>query len=248
MGEAGVGKTAIVEGLAHRIATGNVPKPLAGKKIFSVDLTTMVAGTKYRGDFEERIKNIVQEVSTNRDIILFIDEIHTIVGAGAAEGAIDAANILKPELSRGEIQIIGSTTLSEYRKTIEKDPALERRFQPMAIREPDDMAALQILEGVKERYEDFHDVIITPEALRACVQLSIRYLQDRYLPDKALDLLDEACAKKRIVHFTDEKSEQIEKEIAEISKKIRETEKSKEEALKSRNFSLAFHLRDLENI
>ena len=248
LGEAGVGKTAIVEGLAHRIATGNVPRPLVGKRIFSVDLTTMVAGTKYRGDFEERIKSIVQEVSANRDVILFIDEIHTIVGAGAAEGAIDAANILKPELSRGEIQIIGATTLSEYRKTIEKDPALERRFQPLAIREPDDIAALQILEGVKERYEDFHDVIITPEALKACVQLSIQYLQDRYLPDKALDLLDEACAKKRIVHFTDEKSEQIEKEITELSEKIRETEKSKEEALKSRNFSLAFHLRDLENV
>ncbi len=248
LGEAGVGKTAIVEGLAHRITVGNVPKPLLGKKIFSVDLTTMVAGTKYRGDFEERIKNIVQEVSANREVILFIDEIHTIVGAGAAEGAIDAANILKPELSRGEIQIIGATTLAEYRKTIEKDPALERRFQPMAIREPDEAAALRILEGVKERYEAFHDVIIMPEALRACVQLSIQYLQDRYLPDKALDLLDEACAKKRIVHFAVEKSDQAEKEISELSEKIQQTKNSKTEALKNRNFSLAFHLRDLENI
>ena len=247
LGEAGVGKTAIVEGLAHRIATGNIPKPLLGKKIFSVDLTTMVAGTKYRGDFEERIKNIVQEVSANREVILFIDEIHTIVGAGAAEGAIDAANILKPELSRGEIQVIGATTLAEYRKTIEKDPALERRFQPMAIREPDEASALRILEGVKERYESFHDVRITHDALMACVQLSVRYLQDRFLPDKALDLLDEACAKKRVFHTNNEKR-LISTEAAELIEKIKETEKSKEDAVKNRNFSLAFHLRDLENV
>ena len=248
LGEAGVGKTAIVEGLAQRIASGNVPKPLIGKKIFSVDLTSMVAGTKYRGDFEERIKNIVQEVSTNREIILFIDEIHTIVGAGAAEGAIDAANILKPELSRGEIQIIGATTLAEYRKTIEKDPALERRFQPMAIQEPSDAATLRILEGVKERYEAFHDVLITHDALKACIQLSNRYLQDRFLPDKALDLLDEACAKKRIVHTDNEIIESQNQEALEIAKKIKETEQNKEDAVKSRNFSLAFHLKDLESV
>jgi len=198
LGEAGVGKTAIVEGLAQKIAQGNVPKPLLGKKIFSVDLTSMVAGTKYRGDFEERIKSIVREVSANREVILFIDEIHTIVGAGAAEGAIDAANILKPELSRGEIQVIGATTLTEYRKTIEKDPALERRFQPLSIAEPDDAATLRILQGVKARYEAFHDVSITDAALHACLDLSKQYMPDRFLPDKALDLLDEACAKKRL--------------------------------------------------
>ncbi len=217
LGEAGVGKTAIVEGLAQKIFLGTVPKPLAGKRIFSVDLTSMVAGTKYRGDFEERIKSIMREVIANRDVILFIDEIHTIVGAGAAEGAIDAANILKPELSRGEIQIIGATTLSEYRKTIEKDPALERRFQPLTINEPDDSATLRILKGVKERYEAFHDVHITDDALHACLKLSKQYMQDRFLPDKALDLLDEACAKKRIVsaehsfYITGEKAEQNQK-------------------------------------
>ncbi len=198
LGEAGVGKTAIVEGLAQKIAEGNVPKPLLNKKIFSVDLTTMVAGTKYRGDFEERIKSIIREVRANREVILFIDEIHTIVGAGAAEGAIDAANILKPELSRGEIQVIGATTLSEYRKTIEKDPALERRFQPLTVHEPSDAATLRILEGVKERYESFHEVQITDAALNACLNLSKQYMQDRFLPDKALDLLDEACAKTRL--------------------------------------------------
>ncbi len=242
LGEAGVGKTAIVEGLAHRISIGAVPKPLLGKKLFSVDLTSMVAGTKYRGDFEERIKSIVREVSASRRVILFIDEIHTIVGAGAAEGAIDAANILKPELSRGEIQIIGATTLTEYRKTIEKDPALERRFQPLAIREPSDAAALQILEGVCERYESFHEVSITPRALRACIDLSKRYLQDRFLPDKALDLLDEACAKKRIRTETDGD------EAARLREKIEQTARSKEEAVKNRDYSLALSLKELEEI
>ena len=242
LGEAGVGKTAIVEGLAHRIAIGNVPKPLLGKRIFSVDLTSMVAGTKYRGDFEERIKNIVREVSNNPEVILFIDEIHTIVGAGAAEGAIDAANILKPELSRGEIQVIGATTLTEYRKTIEKDPALERRFQPMSIREPSDAATLRILEGVKERYEVFHDVYITPAALRACISLSKRYLQDRYLPDKALDLLDEACAKKRVSCPCSNSN------ILKLTEKIRQTKNDKEAAIKKQDFSLALNLKDLEAI
>ncbi len=242
LGEAGVGKTAIVEGLAHRIAVGNVPKPLLGKRIFSVDLTSMVAGTKYRGDFEERIKSIVREVSNNPEVVLFIDEIHTIVGAGAAEGAIDAANILKPELSRGEIQVIGATTLTEYRKTIEKDPALERRFQPMAICEPSDAATLRILEGVKERYEAFHDVYITPDALRACITLSKRYLQDRFLPDKALDLLDEACAKKRVIcPYTDS-------DILKLAEKIKQTKNDKEAAVKKQDFSLALNLKDLESI
>ncbi len=242
LGEAGVGKTAIVEGLAHRIAIGAVPRPLLGKRIFSVDLTSMVAGTKYRGDFEERIKSIVREVEENREVILFIDEIHTIVGAGAAEGAIDAANILKPELSRGEIQIIGATTLSEYRKTIERDPALERRFQPLTIREPSDDAALKILQGVCPRYETFHEVHITPRALRACIDLSKRYLQDRFLPDKALDLLDEACAKKR-VHAPRSGGE-----AAKIREKIEQTAKSKEDAVKNRDYSLALSLKDLEAI
>ena len=240
LGEAGVGKTAIVEGLAHRIVIGNVPKPLLRKRIFSVDLTSMVAGTKYRGDFEERIKNIVREVSATPEVILFIDEIHTIVGAGAAEGAIDAANILKPELSRGEIQIIGATTLAEYRKTIEKDPALERRFQPMSIQEPSDIATQRILEGVKERYEAFHDVIITPAALKACITLSKRYMLDRYLPDKALDLLDEACAKRRVL------SKPKSQEVENIVQKIKQTEKDKEDAVKKRDFSLALNMKELE--
>lgn len=205
LGESGVGKTAIVEGLAQKIAQGAVPSPLRGKRIFSVDLTTMVAGTKYRGDFEERIKSIVREVRANREVILFIDEIHTIVGAGAAEGAIDAANILKPELSRAEIQVIGATTIAEYRKTIEKDPALERRFQPLTVQEPGDAATMRILRGLKERYETFHDVHITDEALLACLNLSKQYMPDRYLPDKALDLLDEACAKKRILQTNTER-------------------------------------------
>lgn len=242
LGEAGVGKTAIVEGLAHRIVIGDIPKPLREKRIFSVDLTSMVAGTKYRGDFEERIKSIMREVSANPEIILFIDEIHTIVGAGAAEGAIDAANILKPELSRGEIQVIGATTITEYRKTIEKDPALERRFQPIAIQEPSDSATLRILEGVKARYEAFHDVHITEDALRSCIELSKRYLQDRFLPDKALDLLDEACAKKRInSHLSNEK-------ILKIEEKIKQTKKRKEDAVKNQDYSLALNLTDLESV
>ncbi len=242
LGEAGVGKTAIVEGLAQRIAIGNVPKPLIGKRIFSVDLTSMVAGTKYRGDFEERIKSIVREVEANREVILFIDEIHTIVGAGAAEGAIDAANILKPELSRGEIQVIGATTLTEYKKTIEKDPALERRFQPIAIHEPSDLATLRILEGVKERYEAFHDVHITSDALQACIDLSKRYLQDRFLPDKALDLLDEACAKKRV------SGRFPRAESLKAEEKIEQTRKKKEEAVKKRDFTLALNLKNLESV
>ena len=194
IGEAGVGKTAIIEGLAQRIIDGNVPYVLLGKSIFSIDLTSMVAGSKYRGDFEERIKNIMEETSKNKSVILFIDEIHTIVGAGSAEGAIDAANIIKPELSRGEIQLIGATTLSEYRKYIEKDPALERRFQPVLIEEPTVEATISILRGIKERYEDHHGIRIEDSAISAAARLSERYIQDRFLPDKAIDLLDEACA------------------------------------------------------
>lgn len=196
IGEAGVGKTAIVEGLAKRIAEGNVPLYLKDKTIYSIDLTNMVAGAKYRGDFEERIKNIINEVVKNGKIILFIDELHTIVGAGAAEGAIDASNILKPQLSRGEIQIIGSTTIKEYHKYIERDAALERRFQPIAVDEPSPETTLKMLYGIKERYEKHHGVIISDDALNTTVKLCQRYITDRFFPDKAIDILDEACAYK----------------------------------------------------
>ena len=198
IGEAGVGKTAIVEGLARRIVEGRVPEILKNKVIYSVDLTSMVAGAKYRGDFEERIKSIISEASKNDFVILFIDEIHTIVGAGSAEGAIDAANILKPELSRGQIQLIGATTLNEYRKYIEKDPALERRFQPLKVEEATEAVTLNILRELKEKYESHHGVIIDDKALISAVTLSQRYIQDRRLPDKALDLIDEACAKANV--------------------------------------------------
>lgn len=194
IGEAGVGKTAIVEGLAQRIVENDVPPILQGKTIISVDLTSMVAGAKYRGDFEERIKNIINEVVKHKDIILFIDEIHTIVGAGAAEGAIDAANILKPQLARGDLQIIGATTFEEYRKYIERDAALERRFQPVRINEPSEEETVSMLKALKQRYEEHHGVEINDEAIEECVTLSKRYINDRYLPDKAIDILDEACA------------------------------------------------------
>lgn len=198
IGEAGVGKTAIVEGLAIRIAYGDVPIQLLGKKIISVDLTSMVAGAKYRGDFEERIKNLINEATKNKSVILFIDEIHTIVGAGSAEGAIDAANILKPQLSRGEIQLIGATTFSEYHKYIEKDAALKRRFQELIIHEPTIEETVSMLSGVKDKYEKHHNVIISDEAIQCAVSLSNRYIQDRFFPDKAFDVLDEACAKASI--------------------------------------------------
>jgi ATP-dependent Clp protease ATP-binding subunit ClpC len=194
VGEAGVGKTAIIEGLAQRIVNNDVPAILKGKTIISLDLTSMVAGAKYRGDFEERIKNIINEVVKHKDIILFIDEIHTIVGAGAAEGAIDAANILKPQLARGDLQIIGATTLDEYRRYIEKDAALERRFQPIRINEPTESETVAMLMALKERYEEHHGVRIEEGAIRECVALSCKYINDRFLPDKAIDILDEACA------------------------------------------------------
>ncbi len=193
IGEAGVGKTAIVEGLAKRIAEGDVPSSLIGKTIISIDLTSMVAGAKYRGDFEERIKNIMTEASKNKGVILFIDELHSIVGAGAAEGAIDASNIMKPELARGEIRVIGATTLSEYRKYIEKDSALERRFQPVFVEEPTIEETIEIIDGLRERYEKYHGLKISKEAIVSSVMLSKRYIGDRFLPDKAIDLLDEAC-------------------------------------------------------
>ena len=201
IGEAGVGKTAIVEGLAKRIVTGDVPNSLIGKSIYSLNLTSMVAGAKYRGDFEERIKNLMDEVRDHPNVILFIDEIHTIVGAGSAEGAIDAANIMKPELARGDIQIIGATTINEYKKYIEKDGALERRFQPIMIVEPTNEEAINILMGLKKSYEEHHGVIIDDEAVIAAVELSVRYITDRYLPDKAIDVIDEACARVGLFNY-----------------------------------------------
>ena len=198
IGEAGVGKTAVVEGIAAMLAKGNVPETLRGKHIFSLSLTSMVAGAKYRGDFEERIKQCIEEVVSCRNIILFIDELHTIVGAGAAEGAIDAANILKPPLARGDLQIIGATTIKEYRKFIEKDPALDRRFRQVMINEPSEEEAVKIIGGLKKIYEDFHCADISDEAAKAAVELSVRYLPERYLPDKAIDLMDEAASRARL--------------------------------------------------
>ncbi|MGN1004655.1 MAG: Clp protease N-terminal domain-containing protein, partial [Oscillospiraceae bacterium] len=198
IGEPGVGKTAVAEALAQHIAAGNVPDDLRRKRLLALDLSSMVAGTKYRGEFEERVKSILAEVRRAGDVILFLDELHTIVGAGSAEGAIDAANILKPALGRGELQVVGATTLDEYRKYIEKDAALERRFQPVTVSEPDPETALAILKGLRDRYEAHHRLSITEEALQAAVELSRRYLHDRRLPDKAIDLVDEAASRVRI--------------------------------------------------
>lgn len=242
IGEAGVGKTAIVEGLAIRIATGDVPGALLGKSIITLDLTSMVAGAKYRGDFEERIKNIMSEAAKNKSIILFIDEIHTIVGAGSAEGAIDASNIMKPELSRGDIQLIGATTLSEYKKYIEKDGALERRFQPVMVEESTIQGTLDILFGIRERYEAHHGVKIEDDAIRAAVLLSERYIQDRFLPDKAIDVLDEACA------MTNVTLKQNNKKIKNIYEKMRQLSRDKSEAVRTSDFDLAFNLKELEKI
>ena len=194
IGEPGVGKTAIVEGLASRIVDGAVPDTLEQKRILTLDLSGMVAGSKYRGEFEERIKRALRETKVAGNILLFIDELHTVIGAGGAEGAIDASNILKPAMARGEIQVIGATTREEYRKHIEKDAALERRFQPVVIEEPSAVQTISMLKGLRSRYEEFHKVEITDAAIEAAVQLSERYLNDRYLPDKAIDLVDEACA------------------------------------------------------
>ncbi|MGN0552477.1 MAG: ATP-dependent Clp protease ATP-binding subunit [Oscillospiraceae bacterium] len=217
IGEAGVGKTAVVEGIAMLIASGDVPQPLRCKHIFSLNLTSMLAGAKYRGDFEERVKQCIDEAAGNGNIILFIDELHTIVGAGAAEGAIDAANILKPQLARGEVQIIGATTIAEYRKSIEKDAALERRFQQVMINEPTESEALEIINGIKSVYEDFHNAVITDEAVKAAVELSVRYLPERFLPDKAIDLIDEAASKARIKESS---SPQTLSELAESLKRM----------------------------
>ena len=240
IGEPGVGKTAIAEGLALKLSSGEVPDILRDKRIISLDLTGMVAGTKYRGDFEERIKALIDEVAQNDDVILFIDEVHNLIGAGAAEGATDAANILKPALARGEFQVIGATTLAEYRKNIEKDAALERRFQPVVIAEPSSEDAVLILKGLRESYEKHHKVEITDEAIEAAVTLSARYITDRFLPDKAIDLLDEACA---LVHSGYGNNVEKIKETREI---IRQTQIRKENAIKEQDFSLALKLKEIE--
>lgn len=236
VGEPGVGKTAIVELLAQRIASGNVSEALLNKRILSLDLTAMVAGSKYRGEFEERIKNLINEVEESDDIILFIDELHTIIGAGGAEGSLDAAGILKPSLSRGQIRIIGATTLEEYRKHIEKDAALERRFQPVSVEEPSENECLEILQGLKSRYERFHRVSITNEALEYAVKLSKRYINDRFLPDKAIDLIDEAMAKKRL---TDTKTVGL---LNNATAELEEIMKKKEDAIIEADFEEASKL------
>ena len=218
IGEPGVGKTAVAEGLAQRVAHGEVPENLRDKRIVSLDLTGMLAGTKYRGDFEDRLKNVLKEVGKAKDVVLFIDELHTVIGAGAAEGAIDAANILKPALSRGEIQIVGATTLSEYRKHIEKDAALERRFQPVTVAEPSLSDSVEILKGIRKYYEDFHGVKISDEMCRMAVTLSERYITDRFLPDKAIDLIDEACSDVNLHNKDIERSAEIKKECADLDK------------------------------
>ena len=240
IGESGVGKTAIVEGLAEKIAEGDVPDILKDKQIFSMDISGMVAGAKYRGDFEERIKKALAEVKKVGNIILFIDEIHTIVGAGSAEGAIDAANILKPMLARGEIQLIGTTTIEEYRKYIEKDSALERRFSPINVPEPSKDDTIQILNGLRDKYEAHHNVKITDEAISSAVELSTRYINDRFLPDKAIDLIDEAASKARLKAYTEPKL------LKKLEEEIDIIQKDKEEAIRSQKFEKAAELRDKE--
>lgn len=240
IGEPGVGKTAIVEGLAERIVSGEVPENLKDKRIVSIDISGMVAGAKYRGDFEERIKKALNEVKKAGDVILFIDEIHTIVGAGAAEGAIDAANILKPLLARGEIQLIGATTIEEYRKYIEKDSALERRFSPVDVGEPTEAETIEIIKGIRDRYEAHHNVKITDEAINSAVTLSVRYITDRFLPDKAIDLIDEAASQVRINLFTEPDT------IKVMEEKIDVIMNEKEEAIYNQDFERAANLRDKE--
>lgn len=242
MGEPGVGKTAVVEGLAQMIADGNVPEILRDKSIISIDLTSMVAGAKYRGEFEDRLKKVMEEIINAKDIIIFIDELHTIVGAGGAEGAIDASNILKPALARGEIKCIGATTIDEYRKYIEKDSALERRFQPVMIEEPSREETYKILKGLKEKYELHHMVKIEDEALEAAVELSDRYITDRFMPDKAIDLIDEASAKIRIENLI------TPPEVSRLKEDIEKLSSEKEIAIKGKSFEEASLLRDKEVI
>ena len=240
IGDPGVGKTAVVEGLAQKIVAGDVPETLKDKRVVSLDLTGMIAGTKYRGEFEERIKKVIEELTANKDTILFVDEMHMLMGAGAAEGAADAANILKPALSRGEVQVIGATTLDEYRKNIEKDAALERRFQPVQIDEPSPEDAVEILKGLRDRYEAHHRIKIPDEAIEAAVKLSVRYVTGRFLPDKAIDVIDEACSRVRLSTLTAPPDlKQMEDEITAIAAK-------KEEAVKGQDYENAAKLRDEE--
>ncbi len=240
IGEPGVGKTAAVEGLAEKIVSGDVPEILKNKRVVTLDISSMVAGAKYRGDFEERIKKSLKETKKAGDVILFIDEIHTIVGAGAAEGAIDAANILKPLLARGEVQVIGATTLNEYRKHIEKDSALERRFQPVTINEPTIEESIQILKGLRDKYEAHHNVKITDESIEAAVKLSSRYINDRFLPDKAIDLIDEASSRVKLKTYTEPET------LKKLEEKIEKLQKEKEEAIQVQDFEKAAKLRDEE--
>ncbi len=240
IGEAGVGKTAIAEGLARLITSGRVPEELSDRHIIMLDISSMVAGAKYRGEFEDRMKAVLREVGKNKSVILFIDEIHTLIGAGAAEGAIDAANILKPALARGELQVIGATTISEYRKHIEKDPALARRFQPVVVKEPDEAQAIKILEGLRPAYEAHHRLKIEDEAIVAAVRMSVRYINDRFLPDKAIDLIDEAASRKRIQTLT------MPEELARLENEVKKAETEKESAIRNQDFEKAAPLRDYE--
>ena len=240
VGEPGVGKTAVAEGLAQRIVSGDVPEELMGKNILSIDLSAMLAGTKYRGEFEERVKNALTEIRRMGNVILFIDELHTIVGAGSAEGAVDAANILKPALSRSEIRVVGATTRDEYRKYIEKDAALERRFQPVAVEEPGAEAAVEILLGLRDKYEAHHKLAVSDGAIRASVELSRRYLPDRFLPDKAIDLMDEACARVRMEYETRSP------DLKELEARLDAVRREKEEAISGQDYETAARLRDVE--
>ena len=240
IGEPGVGKTAVVEGLAQRIVEGNVPDTLKDKTIVTLDISAMIAGAKYRGEFEERMKNVMEEVRSHPDIVLFIDEIHTIIGAGGAEGAVDAANIIKPALARGEMQVIGATTIDEYRRHIERDAALERRFQSVTVGEPSPEEACQILFGLRDKYEAHHKLKISDDAINAAVKLSVRYISDRFLPDKAIDLIDEAASKKRISSFTPTP------DVKELEEKLKAVSAEKEEAILGENYEEAAKLRDEE--
>jgi ATP-dependent Clp protease ATP-binding subunit ClpC len=240
IGEPGVGKTAVIEGLAQKIVSGDVPEPLKKMRLVSVDLSSVVAGSKFRGEFEERMQKIIDEVLKAKNVILFIDEIHTIVGAGSAEGATDASNILKPYLARGELQLIGATTLKEYKKYIEKDAALERRFQPVNVGEPTEDETLEILKGIRDKYEAHHSVTITDEALKAAVKMSARYITDRFLPDKAIDLIDEAASKKNLGSKTEPQT--LRDKEAELAK----LKSEKEEAIIAQDFEKAAKVRDEE--
>ena len=240
IGEPGVGKTAVVEGLAKRIADRRVPETLMDKRIVTLNIPSMIAGAKYRGEFEDRMKSVMEEVEKNPDIILFIDEIHMIIGAGAAEGAVDAANIIKPALARGQLQVIGATTISEFRTKIEKDPALERRFQSILVTEPTSEEALRILEGIRERYEAHHKLKISDEALSAAVNFSVRYIPDRFLPDKAIDLIDEAAAKMTIAASARFPS------VSSLERQLSDVKRQKDDCMLSQDFSSAAELRDRE--